>query len=548
MSLILDDIVYDWIKSLGVKISPSYFKETLRSHPDYPSLLAVKETLTGLGIENIAMVVDKDKLDEVPTPFLAHTLAEGEEVLLVTDKQKLLKAHPDFIAKWDGIVFVAEAGAKVTIKKNDQFLTEDRSRRLYITAALASVTGFSAAALATGFSFQLLGLLITCLAGLYVSYLIIQRELGISNNITEKLCGGGRSDCNKVIHSSNSILFGSIKWSDIGLIYFASYTLYLTISLFNNAAGAAMVILSLLSLLSVPVILLSLFFQKFVLKQWCTLCLLLAGLLVVQAALLSLNIVSLNFRPTTWHSPVLFMFLFVATGSTWIGLVKGSLTKNIELEKRLWPLLRFRRDPNIFSMLMDKKRAIDHRPWETDLQLGNPQAGLQIIAACGPYCSPCGEAHEYLDELLDIYGDRIGITVRFIIDKHTAEVTRDTISHILSVHEGYRTSLPAGECRDRTRKLIHEWYELTNAAQFKERYPLPHPASGPPDLEQLELWTNNSNVIFTPTFFINGKSLPSPYRAADLHSIVGSLLNETPEDSAINLTEMSMPAIKEVAQ
>jgi hypothetical protein len=546
MSAILDDIIYDWIRSFGVKISSSYLKETLRGHPDYPSLLAVKETLTGLGIENIAMVVDKNKLDELSTPFLAHTQDKG--VILVTDKQKLLKTYPDFIASWDGIVIVAEAEALPAIQKNSQYLAEDRRRRLYTVIALALVIAFSAAALAMSFSFKLLTLLFTCFAGLYVSYLIVQRELGISNNVTEKLCGGGSSDCNKVIHSKKAVLFGAIKWSDMGLIYFASYTLYLVTAIFTNTTAAVIVTISLLSLLSVPVILLSLFFQKFILKNWCTLCLLLVSLLIVQASLLSSDIRSLSFPFTTWQSAVLFMFLFVTTGSIWISVVKEFLAKNLELEKRLWPLLRFRRDPNVFSVLMDKRQAIDHTPWETDMQLGNPRASLQIIAACGPYCSPCAEAHKQLDELLDIYGDKIGITIRFIIDKHVQEVTRDAISHMLTVHEGYRSTLSAVECRKQTRKLLNDWYELMSAAPFKERYPLPDHVSMPANLESLKQWTITSKVIFTPTILINGKSLPAPYRVSDLHSLVGFMINETPIDASANVTQANKPKIREATE
>jgi ABC-type bacteriocin/lantibiotic exporter with double-glycine peptidase domain len=61
-----------WLQKLNIPVSARYIKEKFLSHPDYPSLLSITDSLNELGIENAALVVDKEKLNEIPIPFLAH--------------------------------------------------------------------------------------------------------------------------------------------------------------------------------------------------------------------------------------------------------------------------------------------------------------------------------------------------------------------------------------------------------------------------------------------------------------------------------------------
>ena len=43
--------IIEWLKFLKFKVPKKYFRLRLESHPDYPSLLAVHDTLKEFGIE-----------------------------------------------------------------------------------------------------------------------------------------------------------------------------------------------------------------------------------------------------------------------------------------------------------------------------------------------------------------------------------------------------------------------------------------------------------------------------------------------------------------
>ena len=60
------------ISLLNVKVVTSSVKDIVLRNPNYPSLLAISESLDHWKINNEAYRVDKDKIDVLPTPFIAQ--------------------------------------------------------------------------------------------------------------------------------------------------------------------------------------------------------------------------------------------------------------------------------------------------------------------------------------------------------------------------------------------------------------------------------------------------------------------------------------------
>jgi hypothetical protein len=65
MSKNLSTVIYNWLKELKIPVSKTYIRQQLLSHPDYPSLLSITDTLTELRIENIAVQIQKNQLYKV---------------------------------------------------------------------------------------------------------------------------------------------------------------------------------------------------------------------------------------------------------------------------------------------------------------------------------------------------------------------------------------------------------------------------------------------------------------------------------------------------
>jgi len=157
------------------------------------------------------------------------------------------------------------------------------------------------------------------------------------------------------------------------------------------------------------------------------------------------------------------------------------------------------------------KSRVDTTPFEDDLQLGNPDAPLQILVACNPYCGPCAKAHKVLHEL--VQRNDIGLTVRFVIKTGNKEDKKlQAVEYILQ--------LCKGSSNEYKRKVLYDWYEWMDMEKFKNSYHLNKDQDVKESLEFLEKWSGESKIQFTPTIFINDFEMPKQYKVDDLSGLI----------------------------
>ena len=100
--------------------SKETFKDLYQSHPNYPSLFAITDSLDALAIENVAAKIPKEQFFELPTHFLANY---KEEIVFVDKTNQLIKIEKDngaklsmdtndFLTNWNGIIVVIEPNEK----------------------------------------------------------------------------------------------------------------------------------------------------------------------------------------------------------------------------------------------------------------------------------------------------------------------------------------------------------------------------------------------------------------------------------------------------
>jgi len=318
MAAKLERQVDHWLQTLNIQVSFFYLKEKLLIHPDYPSISSVTDLLDELGIENAALIVDKERLNEIPLPFLAHSGERGRDLILVTDLKKLFKNNPDFEKQWNGVVLIAEKPNRLVSKENEEQLAKEKNKKkrtVLIAALIIFLVSFS---LWQQFSWLIAGLLFSSLAGLAVAVLIVQHELGISNEMTEKLCSAGKNtDCDAVIKSKGSSLLKWFNWADAGIIYFTTVSFLLLFSSLQATTASFTTILSLLAACSLPFILFSVYYQWRVAKKWCLLCVATVAILLTQFIILLPTIDNLfrndfNYFSFSTVLPVAFVFSVVA--------------------------------------------------------------------------------------------------------------------------------------------------------------------------------------------------------------------------------------------
>ena len=513
MNNLLSHTVCKWLQLSGIQISRSYFNEQLQSHPDYPSLLCITDALDGMGIDNAAVVIDKDKLQHVPCPFLAFNRVNKTVIIIKNIRQQIID-NPEFEKHWDGTaLFVEKREGWLSPENRSRLAIEKKNRfenlTLFLLPGLLIFLG-----LLNNYSWGMMWLLLVSAIGIFITTTIVQHELGISNEFAEQLCGAaGNSGCNAVIHSRGSRLGKLLNLADAGIIYFISYTFLLIGFLYqNNVAGIKMI--AVVSLVSIPFTLYSVVYQWRVAKKWCRLCLLTVGVLWLQILILFFADIYKNIViDSIILAPVLYiLFVFFTVAAVWLRLVKPALTKNKTLLREKFGLQQFKNDPELFDLLLKKERRVDATPFEGDLQLGNPAANIQIMVACNPFCGPCAKAHKTLHELLE--KNDIGLTVRFNV---TSENPEDKKTRAIQ----YLLQLLNNSNIKKKREVLYEWFDLMDYDKFVGRFPL---SEGTVDvarqLSQQQEWTKTAEIKFTPTIFMNDYELPKQYRAVDLKFLV----------------------------
>jgi len=121
----MEKAVSDYLSTLNIPISERYCKKRIASHPDYPSILAVSDTLHQLGIKHNVARADMKQPNQIPFPALFHLEAGGGSLLPVYESGEL-DALADKLKSWSGVLLIAESTETIADKENSNALKEER--------------------------------------------------------------------------------------------------------------------------------------------------------------------------------------------------------------------------------------------------------------------------------------------------------------------------------------------------------------------------------------------------------------------------------------
>lgn len=511
----LPRVLGQWLKLLGADISVSFLADKLYSHPDYPSILSITETLNSMHISNSAILVEKDRLHDIPVPFLAHMNNKKKKLSLVTNTTSHLKEHPSFNTLWDGVVLVAESPAS-DLKFDNETWKQKEKKKQFRFAAFATLF-----LVLIGLTIYIQpGMLMTCLLfvmglGVLVSTEIVRKDMGNSSAVGDKLCSAdNENNCDDVIRTGKQKLPAWLPVTDLVFIWFLSLLLSITFGILSGLYLQMITIIVVLSLAACVPAIASVIYQWKVIKKWCTLCLITGGIIGVQAIIaMGLNY-NRGFVNPGFTAITLTILLFAITAISWLGGIKPLLVERGELESEKYRLRQFRNSPKIIRTLLDAQpMGISMEAWSHDIQLANPQAKTQLIVACNPYCRPCAQAHSFLHNYIE--SADVGLSIRFLVTNPKEEDRKmEAIRYILNVTAGKDPSFNSN--------VITHWYNSMNLEEFKKLYPLNNIESMQFRIDELANWTINNKVSYTPALFVDGRELPRQYNIYDLDVVLAT--------------------------
>ena len=268
-----------FLKALEVPHTAEFSEKAFHSM-DFDSLYGLSHLLTTYGIENESfLIADKEELVKLPAPYLAQLKSgyfviveqtTGDSVTYDSLGEKNTLPLKEFQERWNGIALLAYPARQSREPDfGSHLLTETINRWSWLALIISAVAVMAYFYITRGVyhSAWATVAVILNLAGLFFSYLLVQKTLGIHTSAGDSVCNVlQKGGCDSILSMKVSKLFGVFSWSVVGFSYFGISLL--TLLIFPHLWSA----LALFNICCLPYTVWSIWYQKFRARHWCTLC------------------------------------------------------------------------------------------------------------------------------------------------------------------------------------------------------------------------------------------------------------------------------------
>ena len=262
------------LERMHVKFTNTYADKLYNETSHNDTLYGISKMLVDYNIKTTAIKMnDRDELNSIESPFLANLNGNVILIYKLTDKKvhyikdtkKSIMSVEGFKNLWDRVVlllektqYTIEPGYKENCKT--QVFRFFQNKGLIFCCIIMLLVNFIVNSIYSNPA--LLSLLISNAIGVYIGYLLLQKQMYIPNTNADKICSllkkGG---CNDVLESPAAKFLGLIGWGQIGFSYFISNILI--IILFPQLIPY----LALVNICALPYSFWSVWYQRFKVKQ-----------------------------------------------------------------------------------------------------------------------------------------------------------------------------------------------------------------------------------------------------------------------------------------
>ncbi len=271
-------LINDYLRCLGVPHTGQYSDSRIKDIP-FKTLFGFSKLLEEYGVESEGYYLeDKNEISKLTPPFLANTAAgevivtsvSPEEITYLTQGEQESVSPDRFMQAWDGNVLLSfplpdASEPDYALHARIEFFMKAKKWIL----AFCAVALFLFLFIKNGLYAHVSTIVIAGvdLAGLYFTYLLVQKSVKIHNPAADRVCSvleaGG---CDSILEMKASKFFGIFGWSEVGFAYF-SVSLATLLLLPHMLPW-----LALCNLCGLPFTFWSIWYQRFRAHKWCTLC------------------------------------------------------------------------------------------------------------------------------------------------------------------------------------------------------------------------------------------------------------------------------------
>jgi len=515
----LADTVVRYAALIKARVTPASLHRDVLESPYYPTLRCISGAFTKYNIPNKAFKITAAQLDRLRPPFVAWIATPGaaNDFVIVTrmtpgevtyehgSDDRQIMSRDMFASSFRDVVWLAEP--------NDQSGEQDYERKLrrekqdsYKQAALALSALFvlAIAVYAGSPPRWMWAPIVLKLTGLVTGMILLSYEVNKDNRLMHNICShaDGRNGCNAVMGSNKARIMG-VSLGELVFFYFAGTTLIALAPYLVPASQAWW--LAVLNVCAMPFVAFSIYYQWRVVRQWCRLCMVVAGLLLAELASFATLYWQVVYAPTKELPQLLIVFACaVAPVALWYWLKPLLLrAKSSDDHRTAW--MRLKNDPALFALKLAQQPPIYDGWQQHGIKIGDPAGANNITIISDPYCMPCAYAHKQLHELM-LLNNTIHAHILFYNEADEHDKGGQVAMHLLAL---------AAQQAD-VSQALHTWYMSRNYATWAQRNPVNITGKQQQQLMAMHAWCVTANVPYTPLIYVNGRRLPTGYEIADL--------------------------------
>lgn len=419
--------LFKMLEKEELTIDKAEFEFQIQSHPDYPSLLSISDTLSFFNIDNGVIRVAISDIELLPDRFVALLREEksepklyfiekkGADYFCFHDKKTIPISKTELESRWQGIVLLAEKPINEAVLKSTKnnwswFL------HFFTLLLLAVVLATFQTALSTKL------FLVFPIMGLLFSVAALKDLFGTKSELLNSFCNMTAStSCTSVVGSSKWKIFEIVNFSDLSMVFFSFQFMGLFFSILTNNTDSFFTLQKILLVFAVPVIFASIYYQKFVEKKWCPICLVIISIILLELGYLFV------FQNVAFAvaviSILLYGLVFMSVLIAWLAL-KKLLTSQKKLKEFQFKGIRFMRNYEIFknNLLASEKTELSDSP----IVIGNKESKLEIALITSPFCGYCKEAHEMLEKIALANKDNLKVKIIINADVDSLDEEKKT--------------------------------------------------------------------------------------------------------------------------
>ncbi len=364
-------------------------------------------------------------------------------------------------------------------------------------------------------------LLAIILTGLFVCIQIQLVLLHKHTKFTGTFCKIATSDsCKEVMDSPFSKVSHRIHIADVGTMYYSTLSIYvLFVSLFDPLYKIV-IPLVLLTLFAFFFTLIGTVYQKFILKRWCRLCVLLYVVVWVQTGVIIYCLYALidkKYQPSAFdfftnsdfYPNIMALLYALGLSFCWL-IVKPSIVNRSKNSFLFKQIVKAKKDVDLFIANLQIQKRVTEFKGENDYVLGNSNSSVQLILVLSPFCKACRTEYGVIASLLKSNPDKLSLRIRFVVDIENNKV-KEAVSLI------YSRYLVMNE-RDKADLLLH-WFIGSKGFPILDassRAELTSDNRVVDFVQSNSKWFRENGIERTPTLYVQGYKKPDFYTTHDI--------------------------------